>query len=56
MKIRYCLPNCCNFIVNSLVMKGFGDSFGKTCRMLGIADRKYFAKPDKRRMSKEGGR
>ena len=38
-----------------LIKKDFVDSFGKICIMLKIADREHFAKPDKRRMSKEGG-
>lgn len=34
----------------------FDDSFVKICIMLKVVDHKYCAKPDERRMSKEGGR
>ena len=41
--------------ITRLTRKDFADLFGKICRMLQKIDQKHFAKPDKRRMSKEGG-
>ena len=41
--------------IKQSIKKDFDDLFVKICMMLKIEDPKHYAKPDKRRMSKEGG-
>ncbi len=43
------------FTNKQVIKKDFDDSFGKICIVLQMVDYEHFAKPDKRRMSEEGG-
>jgi len=53
--LTYCLAYA-TFPNRLFMRKDFDDLFVKICRMLQVVGREYFAKPDKRRMSEEGGR
>ncbi len=44
------------FLSEQLTKKDFDDSFVKIYMTVQMADHKHFAKPDERRMSKEGGK